>query len=306
LNLISATPITNGNGHAHHSPVTATTTSTNTTTTSTITVTTVKTTLANQSERRLDDGRRCIKPLCIDIHNPAPPPASVFKTPVAPVSPVSTSNRRMPSIPIDPKVGKGTMRSSTSSLTLPSSISSTALFPPLKLQSNLIRKVNNEYELRTEKSDHVYLLSCVHEQTKLIQWKNVFQSPVLTVQATKTFIALVTLHDTHHCAELFVLERLSGLRLYSNLILTQTVAGLYISESLNSMQRATISLIYITGLLTVFDVTRHSMTCPLIDVNIAHLLPPHASIIDVFTLNQIRSDTVCLLTSESNNLRDIY
>ncbi|CAF0809247.1 unnamed protein product [Adineta steineri] len=233
-----STPITNGNGHSHHPQQT-----------------TVKATLENQTERRLGDGRRCIKPLCV-------------------------------------------IRSSTSSITLPSSISSTALFPPLKLQSNIIRKINNEYELRTEKSsDQIYILSCIHEQTKLAQWKNVFQSPVLAMQATKHFIALVTLNETHHCSELFVLERQSGLRLYSNIVLTQTLAALYISENTNNIQRATISIIYITGLLSVFDITRNSMTCPIIDINISHLLPPHASIVDIFTLNHINSDTVCLITS---------
>ncbi|CAF4831516.1 unnamed protein product, partial [Rotaria socialis] len=44
-------------------------------------------------------------------------------------------------------------------------------------------------------------------------------------------------------------------------------------------------------------ITRHSMICPIIDVNISHLLPPHASIVDIFTLNHINSDTVCLITS---------
>ena len=38
--------------------------------------TTIKATLAHQSERRLNDGRRCIKPLCIDTHTPAPTPTS--------------------------------------------------------------------------------------------------------------------------------------------------------------------------------------------------------------------------------------
>lgn len=257
----------------------------------------------------MGDGRRCIKPLCLETHTLAPP-APVFKAP-SPVAPVTTSTpttitassvptvvRRPPTIPVDPKPVKGTIRSSTSSITLSSPISSTALFPPLKLQTNLIRKINNEYELRTEKSDQIYLLSCIHEQTKLVHWKNVFPSPLLAIQATKNFIAVVTLHETHHCSELFVLERQSGLRLYSNLILTQTVAGLYVSESTQHLQRATISLIYITGLLTVFDITRNAMTCPIMDVNIAHLLPPHASIVDVFTLNHIQSDTVCLITSK--------
>lgn len=206
----------------------------------------------------------------------------------------------MPTIPVDPKPSKGVIRSSTSSITLPSSISSTALFPPLKLQPNLTRKINNEYELRTEKSNQMYILSCINEQTKLSQWKNVFQSPILAMQATKHFIALVTYHETHHCSELFLLERQSGLRLYSNIVLTQTLAGLYISENTNNIQRATISVIYITGLLTVFDLTRQSLTCPIIDINISHLLPPHASIVDIFTLNHINSDTVCLITSMSN------
>jgi hypothetical protein len=280
--------MTNGNGHSHHSQPPST----------------VKATLANQTERRLGDGRRCIKPLCIDTHTPAPPPPpTVSKAPSppppppAPTTTPSSTNRRIPTIPVDPKPTKGVIRSSTSSITLPSSISSTALFPPLKLQSNLIRKINNEYELRTEKSDQVYILSCINEQTKLTQWKNVFQSPVLAIQATKHFIALVTFHETHHCSELFLLERQSGLRLYSNIVLTQTLASLYISENTNNIQRATISVIYITGLLTVFDITRHSMTCPIIDVNISHLLPPHASIVDIFTLNHINSDTVCLITS---------
>ncbi|UJR14750.1 hypothetical protein I4U23_001740 [Adineta vaga] len=297
------TPITNGNGHSHHPQPS-----------------TVKATLENQSERRLGDGRRCIKPLCIDTHAPAPVPAPALtvSTPKAPSPPApappaptpstsstitSTSSststpRRLPTIPIDPKPAKGVVRSSTSSITLPSSISSTALFPPLKLQANLIRKINNEYELRTEKSsDQVYILSCINEQTKLAQWKNVFQSPLLAIQATKHFIALVTLHETNHCSELFVLERQSGLRLYSNIVLTQTLAGLYITENTNNLQRATISIIYITGLLSVFDITRNSMTCPIIDINISHLLPPHASIVDIFTLNHIHSDTVCLITS---------
>jgi hypothetical protein len=275
--------VANGNGHSHPPPPPPT----------------EKVILDNQTERRLGDGRRCIKPLCIDTHTPVPPTA-VFKSPPPPPpppTPPSSSVRRMPTIPVDPKPIKGTIRSSTSSITLPSSISSTALFPPLKLQTNLIRKINNEYELRTEKSDQVYILSCMNEQTKLAQWKNVFQSPLLAIQATKHFIAIVTLHETHHCSELFILERQSGLRLYSNIILTQTLAGLYITESTNNIQRATISLIYITGLLTVFDITRHSMTCPIIDVNISHLLPPHASIVDIFTLNHINSDTVCLITS---------
>ncbi|CAF3780965.1 unnamed protein product [Adineta steineri] len=309
-----STPITNGNGHSHHPQQT-----------------TVKATLENQTERRLGDGRRCIKPLCIDTHSLAPPPPpSVSKAPSPPPLPPppppsssssttttaavatttpssapttttttsSPSTRRIPSIPIDPKPTKGVIRSSTSSITLPSSISSTALFPPLKLQSNIIRKINNEYELRTEKSsDQIYILSCIHEQTKLAQWRNVFQSPVLAMQATKHFIALVTLNETHHCSELFVLERQSGLRLYSNIVLTQTLAALYISENTNNIQRATISIIYITGLLSVFDITRNSMTCPIIDINISHLLPPHASIVDIFTLNHINSDTVCLITS---------
>jgi len=284
INYCSITPVTNGNGHNHHSQPS-----------------TVTATLDNQTERRLGDGRRCIKPLCIDTHTPAVPlPTSVSKAPSPPPPPtVSTtpSARRMPTIPVDPKPTKGVIRSSTSSITLPSSISSTALFPPLKLQSNIIRKINNEYELRTEKSDQVYILSCINEQTKLVQWKNVFQSPLLAIQATKHFIALVTLHETHHCSELFVLERQSGLRLYSNIVLTQTLAGLYISENTNNIHRATISIIYITGLLSVFDITRNSMTCPIIDINIAHLLPPHASIVDIFTLNHINSDTVCLITS---------
>ena len=168
------------------------------------------------------------------------------------------SARRMPTIPVDPKPSKGVIRSSTSSITLPSSISSTALFPPLKLQPNLIRKINNEYELRTEKSDQVYILSCIHEQTKLSQWKNVFQSPLLAIQATKHFIALVTFHETHHCSELFLLERQSGLRLYSNIVLTQTLAALYISENTNHIQRATISLIYITGSI---DGIRYYTSC---------------------------------------------
>ena len=277
----SSIPVANGNGHNHHPQPT-----------------TIKATLDNQTERRLGDGRRCIKPLCIDTHTPAPPPlVSKAPSPPPPAPPPASSNRRIPTIPVDPKPSKGVIRSSTSSLTLPSSISSTALFPPLKLQSNLIRKINNEYELRTEKSDQVYILSCINEQTKLSQWKNVFQSPLLAMQATKHFIALVTLHETHHCSELFVLERQSGLRLYSNIVLTQTLAGLYISENTNNIQRATISIIYITGLLSVFDITRNSMTCPIIDINIAHLLPPHASIVDIFTLNHINSDTVCLITS---------
>jgi hypothetical protein len=275
--------MTNGNGHNHHTQPPATT---------------VKATLANQSERRLGDGRRCIKPLCIDTHTPTPPPPpTVSKAPSPSPSTSTPSARRIPTIPVDPKLTKGVIRSSTSSITLPSSISSTALFPPLKLQSNLVRKINNEYELRTEKSDQVYILSCINEQTKLSQWKNVFQSPLLAIQATKHFIAVVTFHETHHCSELFILERQSGLRLHSNIVLTQTLAGLYISENTNHIQRATISLIYITGLLTVFDLTRHTMTCPIIDVNISHLLPPHASIIDIFTLNHINSDTVCLITS---------
>jgi hypothetical protein len=281
--------MTNGNGHTHHSQPPST----------------VKTTLDNQTERRLGDGRRCIKPLCIDTHTPPPPP-SVSKAPSPPPPPTTTTpsassstptTRRIPTIPVDPKPTKGVIRSSTSSITLPSSISSTALFPPLKLQPNLIRKINNEYELRTEKSDQVYILSCINDQTKLSQWKNVFQSPLLAIQATKHFIAIVTFHETHHCSELFILERHSGLRLYSNIVLTQTLASLYISENTNNIQRATISVIYITGLLTVFDITRHSMTCPIIDINIAHLLPPHASIVDIFTLNHINSDTVCLITS---------
>jgi hypothetical protein len=296
----SSTPITNGNGHNHHPEPPSTT---------------VKATLANQTERRLGDGRRCIKPLCIDTHTPAVPPTpskAPSPPPPPPSSSISTSTpsaRRIPTIPVDPKPTKGVIRSSTSSITLPSSISSTALFPPLKLQPNLIRKINNEYELRTEKSDQVHILSCINEQTKLSQWKNVFQSPLLAIQATKHFIALVTFNETHHCSELFLLERQSGLRLYSNIVLTQTLAGLYISENTNNIQRATISLIYITGLLTVFDVTHHTMTCPIIDVNISHLLPPHASIVDIFTLNHINSDTVCLITSEyshSNNLSDIF
>jgi hypothetical protein len=280
--------MTNGNGHNHHSQPPST----------------VKATLANQTERRLGDGRRCIKPLCIDTHTTAPPPSiSIIPSPQPPPAPstsTSTSTpsaRRTPTIPVDPKPSKGVIRSSTSSITLPSSISSTALFPPLKLQLNLTRKINNEYELRTEKSDQVYILSCINQQTKLSQWKNVFQSPLLTIQATKHFIAIVTFHETHHCSELFILEQQSGLRLYSNIILTQTLASLYISENSNNIQRATISLIYITGLLTVFDITHHSMTCPIIDINIAHLLPPHASIVDIFTLNHINSDTVCLITS---------
>jgi len=282
--------MTNGNGHNHHSQPPST----------------VKTTLDNQTERRLGDGRRCIKPLCIDTHTPPPsvskapsplppPPPPITTTPSASSSTPTT--RRMPTIPVDPKPTKGVIRSSTSSITLPSSISSTALFPPLKLQPNLIRKINNEYELRTEKSDQVYILSCINDQTKLSQWKNVFQSPLLAIQATKHFIAIVTFHETHHCSELFILERHSGLRLYSNIVLTQTLASLYISENTNNIQRATISIIYITGLLTVFDITRHSMTCPIIDINIAHLLPPHASIVDIFTLNHINSDTICLITS---------
>jgi hypothetical protein len=284
--------MTNGNGHTHYAQPQPP-------------PSTVKTTLDNQTERRLGDGRRCIKPLCIDTHTPLPPP-SVSKAPsTLPPPPTPTpspssstpSTRRMPTIPVDPKPTKGVIRSSTSSITLPSSISSTALFPPLKLQPNLIRKINNEYELRTEKSDQVYILSCINEPTKLVQWKNVFQSPLLAIQATKHFIALVTLHETHHCSELFVLERQSGLRLYSNIVLTQTLAGLYISENTNNIHRATISIIYITGLLSVFDITRNSMTCPIIDINIAHLLPPHASIVDIFTLNHINSDTVCLITS---------
>ena len=282
------TPITNGNGHSHQLQTSST----------------VKTTLANQTERRLGDGRRCIKPLCIDTHTPAPaplPPAARATSPTQSPAPASSaSTRRMPTIPVDPKPTKGVIRSSTSSITLPSSISSTALFPPLKLQPNLTRKINNEYELRTEKSNQVYILSCINEQTKLSQWKNVFQSPILAIQATKHFIALVTFHETHHCSELFLLERQSGLRLYSNIVLTQTLAALYISESSNHIQRATISLVYITGLLTVFDLTRQSLTCPIIDINISHLLPPHASIVDIFTLNHINSDTVCLITSMSH------
>lgn len=276
---------------------------------------TVKATLANQTERRLGDGRRCIKPLCIDTHSPVPaPPPSVPKAPSPPPPSTTTTTvatsvtttkpttstptvRSMPTIPVDPKPTKGVIRSSTSSITLPSSISSTALFPPLKLQPNLIRKINNEYELRTEKSDRFYILSCVNEKTKAILWKNIFQSPLLAIQATKNFIAIVTLNETQHCPELFILDRQSGLRLYSNIVLTQTLAGLYISENANNIQRATISLIYITGLLTVFDITRNSMTCPVLDINISHLLPPHASIVDIFTLNHINSDTVCLITS---------
>ncbi|CAF3014606.1 unnamed protein product [Rotaria socialis] len=293
--ITNGTLMTNGNGHSHHVPPS----------------TTVKATLANQTERRLGDGRRCIKPLCIDTHAAAPPsttattiskaPSPSRPTTVSTSVPAPSSNsssvRPMPTIPIDPKPTKGVIRSSTSSITLPSSISSTALFPPVKLQPNLIRKINNEYELRTEKSDQLYILSCINEKTKLAQWKNVFQSPLLAIQATKNFIAIVTLNETQHCSELFVLQRQSGLRLYSNIVLTQTLAGLYISENANNIQRATISLIYITGLLTVFEITRHSMICPIIDVNISHLLPPHASIVDIFTLNHINSDTVCLITS---------
>lgn len=248
--------------------------------------------------------------MCIDTHTPAPAPAptsacittpSVFKAPSAPPTPSksssTTSVRPMPTIPVDPKPTKGVIRSSTSSISLPSSISSTALFPPLKLQQNIIRKINNEFELRTEKADQLYILSCVNEKTKVVQWKNIFQSPLLAIQATKHFIAIVTLNETQHCSELFVLQQQSGLRLYSNIVLTQTLAALYISENTNNIQRATISLIYITGLLTVFDITRNSMTCPIIDINISHLLPPHASIVDIFTLNHINSDTVCLITS---------
>ncbi|CAF1287065.1 unnamed protein product [Rotaria sordida] len=286
--ITNGAPMTNGNGHSHH-----------------LQQSTVKATLANQTERRLGDGRRCIKPLCIDTHTPAPTPTpSPALPPPPPPAPAPTSNssstpsiRHMPTIPIDPKPTKGVIRSSTSSITLPSSISSTTLFPPLKLQSNLIRKINNEYELRTEKSDQFYILSCINEKTKLVQWKNIFQSPLLAIQATKNFIAIVTLQETQHCSELFILQQQSGLRLYSNIVLTQTLASLYISENTNNIHRATISLIYITGLLTVFDITRNSMTCPIIDVNIAHLLPPHASIVDIFTLNHINSDTVCLITS---------
>ena len=281
-------PITNGNGHSNHTQAAAT----------------VKSTLANQTERRLGDGRRCIKPLCLDTPAPAPT-VSKAPTPPPPQPAASTSTpttttttqRRMPTIPVDPKPSKGVVRSSTSSITLRSSVSSTALFPPLKLQSNLIRKINNEYELRTEKSDNIHILSCINEQTKSSQWKSLFQSPLLAIQATKHFIAVITLNETQHCSELFILERQSGLRLYSNIVLTQTVAGLYISENPNNIQRATISIIYITGLLTVFDLTRHSIACPIIDINISHLLPPHASIVDIFTLNHINSDTVCLITS---------
>ncbi|CAF1283994.1 unnamed protein product [Rotaria sp. Silwood1] len=284
--ITNGAPMINGNGHSHPVPQS-----------------TVKVTLANQTERVLGDGRRCIKPICIDTHTPASAVSKV-PSPPPPPPPPTTSNsssipsvRRMPTIPADPKPTKGVIRSSTSSITLPSSISSTALFPPLKLQPNLIRKINNEYELRTEKSDQLYILSCINEKTKLVQWKNVFQSPLLAIQATKNFIAIVTLQETQHCSELFILQRQSGLRLYSNIVLTQTLAGLYISENTNNIQRATISLIYMTGLLTVFDITRNSMTCPIIDVNISHLLPPHASIVDIFTLNHINSDTVCLITS---------
>ena len=278
-------PMTNGNNHS-----------------SELQSSTVKTTIASQTERRLDDGRRCIKPLCIDTHTPASVlPPSVIPQSLLPPYPSNSSStpsvRPTPTIPVDPKPTKGVIRSSTSSISLPSSISSTALFPPLKLQSNLIRKINNEYELRTEKSDQLYILSCINEKTKLTEWRNVFQSPLLAMQATKHFIAIVTFHETHHCSELFVLQRQSGLRLYSNIVLTQTLAGLYISENTNNIQRATISIIYITGLLTVFEITRHSMICPIIDSNIAHLLPPHASIVDIFTLNHINSDTVCLITS---------
>lgn len=287
----NSAPITNGNGHSNHTQAAAA-----------ATTTTVKATLANQSERRLGDGRRCIKPLCLDTPAPAPAvskaPSPPPPAPASSSTPTTTTTpRRMPTIPVDPKPSKGVIRSSTSSITLPSSISSTALFPPLKLQSNLTRKINNEYELRTEKSDHVYILSCINDQTKTSQWKNLFQSPLLAIQATKHFIAVITLNETHHCSELFILERQSGLRLYSNIVLTQTVAGLYISENPNNIHRATISIIYITGLLTVFDLTRHSISCPIIDINISHLLPPHASIVDIFTLTHINSDTICLITS---------
>src|ERR1700733_1469238 len=140
--------MTNGGSHNHHSQPPST----------------IKSTLANQTERRLGDGRRCIKPLCIDTHTPAPPPpptVSKAPSPPPPPPPPSTSTstpsaRRMPTIPVDSKPTKGVIRSATSSITLPSSISSTALFPPLKLQPNIIRKINNEYELRTEKSNQVY------------------------------------------------------------------------------------------------------------------------------------------------------
>ncbi|CAF4321076.1 unnamed protein product, partial [Rotaria magnacalcarata] len=88
------------------------------------------------TERRLGDGRRCIKPLCIDTHTAAPPSTTATTISKAPSPPrpttistsvaVPSSNlssvRPMPTIPIDPKPTKGVIRSSTSSITLPSSI----------------------------------------------------------------------------------------------------------------------------------------------------------------------------------------
>lgn len=198
-------------------------------------------------------------------------------------------------IPVDPRPFRGPVRSSTSSISLPSSISSTSVFPPLKVQSNLIKKVANQTEFRSQKSDDIYILSCFDDEKKILQWKTIFRSPVLTIQTTKTFVALVTYNESQHCSELFILDRQSGLRFYSNIILPQTVAGLYISEN---DQRATISLVYITGLLTVFHVQRDAINCPVLDLNISHLLPAHTSIVDIFTMTHLKSETICLLTSK--------
>ncbi|CAF0987655.1 unnamed protein product [Didymodactylos carnosus] len=297
--------------------------------TSASTTTVITSVHIDQSERRLTDGRRCIKPFCVatattngdeDMITSSDTQVVSSMASVSSSKPLVLTNdpfktphqqqeKRIPPIPCDKRLTVSTITTtapphpSLLSSPLSRSTSASVIFPTLKLQSNFL-KLSNKNEYRIEnylQKKSIHLLSCYSHDNHLLLWKSSFQSPILTLSICSQILCLSTYEESQHLYDLYVLTTQSGLRLYSNICLIQPLAGLYCSESKND-QTCTISVVYSNGTLTVFELllTTTEMKCVMNDSYIGHLVTANSSIVDIFTFKHLTNKTICIITSNGH------